>query len=157
MNRRISTFVLALSLGSVLAIGGAGATQWQQYVIERNGASVDIPVSVFGESAGLSDTQLGRHFYTRDRRADLMVEAIPNLENDTPASFLAKKRPPSGIEYKRVTPRFFVVSSVRNGKIWYDRCNRSAGYMNCILINYPASEKRGWDGIVTRMSLSLRP
>ncbi len=69
-------------------------------------------------------------------------------------------QPPPGITYKRVTPDFFVVSSVRNGKIWYDRCNRSTGsgsgdYMNCILINYPASEKRQWDGIVTRISHSL--
>src|SRR5581483_3740541 len=157
MELRLSTFALGLSLGLVLGTGDVGATVWQQYVIEKTGASVDIPVSVFGENAGLPDAQLGRHFFTRDRRADLMVEAIPNSENDTPAAFLAKKRPPSGIEYKRVTPRFFVVSSVRNGKIWYDRCNRSAGYMNCILINYPASEKRQWDGIVTRMSLSLRP
>jgi hypothetical protein len=157
MEFRISTLALALSLGLVLKAGVAGATEWQQYVIAQNGASVDIPVSVFGENAGLPDAAPGRHFYTSDHRADLTVQAIPNSENDTPAAFLAKRHPPPGIVYRRVTPGFFVVSSIRNGKIWYNRCNRSARYMNCILINYPASEKRQWDGIVTRMSYSLRP
>jgi hypothetical protein len=57
--------------------------------------------------------------------------------------------------YKRVTPSFFVVSSVRNERIWYNRCNRSGGYMNCVLINYPAAEKRQWDGVVTRVSHTL--
>jgi hypothetical protein len=72
-----------------------------------------------------------------------------------PATFLAKKKPPQGIEYKRVTPRFFAVSSVRKDKIWYDRCNFSGHYINCVLINYPAAEERQWDDIVTRISLSL--
>jgi len=85
------------------------------------------------------------------------VQSFPNLANDSPASFLAKKRPPPGIVYKRVTPNFFVVSSFRNGKIWYNRCNRANDYMNCILINYPAAEKRQWDGVVTRISRTLSP
>jgi hypothetical protein len=45
--------------------------------------------------------------------------------------------PPPGISYKRVTPGFFAVSSVRKDRIWYNRCNLVSGYMNCILINYP--------------------
>jgi hypothetical protein len=49
-----------------------------------------------------------------------------------------------------------VVSSVRRGKIWYDRCNFTARYVHCVLINYPAAEKRQWDAAVTRMSRSLR-
>jgi hypothetical protein len=28
--------------------------------------------------------------------------------------------------------------------------------MNCVLINYPAAEKRQWDSIVTRISTTLR-
>ena len=93
-------------------------------------------------------------------RADDSRKAIPNPSNDLPAMFLSKMRPPSGILYKRVTPSFFVVSSVRNDRIWYNRCTRTtdggpSGYMNCVLINYPAAEKRRWDGVVTRISRSL--
>jgi hypothetical protein len=85
----------------------------------------------------------------------MTVQSIPNDANDTPAVFLAKKNPPPGIIYKRVTSGFFVVSSVSNGKIWYNRCNRAPRYMQCVLINYPAAEKRRWDDVVTRISNSL--
>lgn len=67
-----------------------------------------------------------------------------------PGTFLAKKRPPTGIIYERVTSDFFVVSSIRKDRIWYNRynrynrCNRGNGAMNCVLINYPAAEKRQW-------------
>ena len=157
MEVRVLACVLILGPSLVLHADAAGAADWESYVIAKSGGSVEIPVSVFSDRAGLPAGEVGQRFYTNDRRADLTVRAVPNLENDTPAAFLEKQRPPSGIVYKRVTPGFFVVSSFRNGKIWYDRCNRSAGYMNCVLINYPASEKRQWDGIVTRISHSLTP
>ena len=47
------------------------------------------------------------------------------------------------------------MSSVRGGRIWYNRCNRGDAVMHCVLINYPAAEKRRWDPIVTRISRSL--
>ena len=68
---------------------------------------------------------------------------------------LAKKKPPSDVVYKRVTPRFFVVSSFRNDIIWYNRCNFAGEFMNCVLINYPAAEKRQWDSVVNRISNTL--
>ena len=148
---------VALSLGLVPVAAAAATNEWKRYVIAKNGAAIEIPVSLFSEDAGPSEGGLGRRFYTNDHRADLTVEAIPNLENDTPAAFLAKKRPPSDIVYRRVTPEFFVVSSFRNGRIWYNRCNQSDRYMNCVLINYPASEKQQWDGVVTRISHTLTP
>ena len=55
----------------------------------------------------------------------------------------------------RVTERFFVVSSFRNGLIWYNRCNFARRTATCVLINYPASEKKQWDAVVTRISNSL--
>jgi hypothetical protein len=74
-----------------------------------------------------------------------------NASNDSPAAFLAKKHPPARIQYKRVTPRFFAVSSYKGDKVWYDRCNFSRRLVHCVLISYPASEERDWDDI----SLSL--
>lgn len=134
----------------------AEPTEWRRYVIASTGASVDMPVSIFTSDAGPPENGTGRRFFTEDRRADLTVQSIPNPGNDSPAAFLAKMRPPEGIIYKRITPGFFVVSSVKGDRIWYNRCNRGRGAMNCVLINYPAAEKRRWDDVVTRISRTLR-
>lgn len=133
----------------------AQGAEWRRFVIRNTGTSVEIPVGIFSEGAEISDGGTGRRFFTSDRRANLTVQSVANPENDTPATFLAKKHPPSRIMYQRVTPSFFVVSSVRNNRICYDRCNRSQGHMNCVLINYPAAEKRQWDSVVTRISHTL--
>ena len=151
MNARLIVIVLGL----VPAIAFADTTEWRRYVIPSTGANADIPASIFTEDAGSLDGGTGRRFFTKDRRADLTLQSVPNPDNDSPAEFLRKRRPPAGIHYKRVTPRFFAVSSVRNGRTWYNRCNRGNGYMNCVLINYPAAEERQWDAVVTRVSLSL--
>jgi hypothetical protein len=152
--RKFSLFT-ALVLSLVPASVLAGSAGWQRFVIPGTGTNVEIPVTIFSRDAELPDGGTGRRFYTDDRHADLTVQSVANPENDSPATFLAKKNPPSGILYKRVTPNFFVVSSIRGDRIWYNRCNRSNGYMNCVLINYPAAERRQWDHVVARISHTL--
>ena len=137
------------------ALAFAGDTEWRRYVIPSTGTSVDMPVSIFTSDAGVPEGGTGRRFFTEDRRADLTVQSVPNPGNESPAAFLAKMQPPAGIVYKRITPDFFVVSSIRNDRIWYNRCNRGSGTMNCVMINYPAAEKRQWDSVVTRISHTL--
>jgi hypothetical protein len=152
---KLSALACGIALNLVPALAGAGSSDWQRYTIAKTGAAVEIPVGIFSDDVALPDGGLGRRFYTSDRRADMTVQSIPNAANDSPSGFLAKQRPPANIVYQRITPDFFVVSSFRNGKIFYDRCNRSRDYLNCVLINYPAAEKRQWDAIVTRISHTL--
>lgn len=132
----------------------AQAQVWQRATLP-SGASVDVPTAVFVEESSQQQGVSGRRFVTADRRADLTLLTENNESELSPERFLARKRPPAGIIYRRVTPRFFVVSSIRNGKIWYNRCNRAPGTMHCVLMNYPAAEKRRWDAVVTRISHSL--
>ena len=80
---------------------------------------------------------------------------MPNRDGDSPETYLKQKNPPSGLVYKRIGPNFFVVSSFKGDQIWYDRCNFSASFIHCVLINYPADEKPQWDGVVARISHSL--
>ena len=59
-----------------------------------------------------------------------------------------------------MTRTFFAISSVRQGLIFYSRCNFSAdagGAIHCFDLVYPQQEKRAWDALVTRISRSLRP
>jgi hypothetical protein len=146
----------AVALVFIPALAHAGHTEWRRYVIPSTGTSVEMPVTIFTKDAGAPEGGTGRRFLTDDNRANLTLQSVPNPDNDSPAAFLASKNPPTGIIYKRVTPNFFVVSSIRNDRIWYNRCNRANGAMNCVLINYPAAEKRQWDGVVTRISHTLR-
>jgi hypothetical protein len=68
--------------------------------------------------------------------------------------------PPGQLAYQRVTPSFFAISVLKDDTIYYSRCNFSrseTSAIHCFDLVYPASEKRAWDAIVTRISLSLRP
>lgn len=149
--KTIAAVVIALCAASPVP---ARADSWTTYRIPETGTSVDIPTSVFTEQAGKPDGY-GQKFRTPDGDADLTVQAVRRQQGISPAGFLAAKQPPSGIVYKRITPGFFVVSSVKRDKIWYDRCNFTSRYVHCVLINYPAAEKRQWDQVVTRISHSL--
>ena len=149
-----STLVLAFVLGASTSMASAQPERWTRYTIPQTGTSMDFPSSIFTEQAGRPDGY-GQRFRTADGRADLTIQAAPNEANDSPATFLAKKHPPPRIQYKRVTPRFFAVSSYKGDKVWYNRCNFSGRLVHCVLINYPAEEERAWDNVVTRMSLSL--
>jgi hypothetical protein len=128
---------------------------WTTYTIPETGTSADFPASIFTEKAGPADGY-GRRFKTADGTATLSIQAAPNTSKDSPASFLAKRHPPAHIQYKRITSRFFALSSYRDDKVWYDRCNFSAGFVHCVLMKYPAKNEHQWDDIVTRISLSLR-
>jgi hypothetical protein len=116
---------------------------------------VDVPRDVFSREAGKPESGFGARFATSDGRANLTVQSVSNNSHDSPSVFLAKMKPPSGIVYRRVTGNFFVVSSFRNDLIWYNRCNFAGRFATCVLINYPASEKKRWDAVVTRISNSL--
>jgi hypothetical protein len=146
------------SLGFLLAawasIVSAQPVRWTTYTIPETRTSVDFPSSIFSEEAGRTD-RYGERFKSSDGRATLSIQAARNISHDSPAAFLAKNNPPADIQYKRVTPRFFAVSGYKDDKVWYDRCNFSGGFVRCVVLNYPASEERAWDDIVTRISLSL--
>ena len=153
LRRRLAAIVL-LSIVP-LTQPTAASLEWRRYTIPATGLSVDVPISLFEEDKGATEETLGRHLFTKDYRANLTIQSFPNPDNVSPAAFLEKMRPPADIQYRRVTPKFFAVSSVLDGHTWYNRCNRAKGFMNCVLINYPAAEERQWDAIVTRISLSL--
>ena len=54
--------------------------------------------------------------------------------------------------------RFFAISGTKDGSTFYSRCNFSRGHgtMHCVYLTYLQTETRTWDGVVTRISLSLR-
>ena len=97
---------------------------------------------------------------TPEGRARLHVFTVRNERGESPAQFLARvfPRDRGRLTYERVARGFFAVSQPAEGaRILYRRCNFAGALIHCVDLQYPLAEKRAWDGIVTRISLSLRP
>ena len=154
----VGTFAV-FSLQSAQGQREGSAIEWATFSEERFGTRVQYPVDVFTHAEGQSERGHGRQFRTTDGRATLAIYSLPNETRDTPASFLRKnlRTPRSTLHYRRVTPAFFAISRVHEGTIFYSRCNFSVGAAHCFDLQYPEREKRAWDAVVTRISLSLRP
>jgi hypothetical protein len=135
---------------------------WQRLTIETFGTEVDYPAAIFTVADGASEKGVGQRLRSADGRAVLTVYARENDTSDTPASYLKSnlRLARSALDYERVTAAFFAISSVRQGVIYYSRCNFSSemgGAVHCFDLVYPQREQRAWDPIVTRISRSLRP
>jgi len=149
---------LALSL-TALALPSAQAAPHDWATLRHDGAVVQVPRDVFPVAAGEGDPK-GRLLATPEGRARLHVFTVRNERGESPAQFLARvfPRDRGRLTYQRVAGNFFAVSQpTEGGRILYRRCNFVRDVIHCVDLQYPRSEKRAWDGIVTRISLSLRP
>ena len=135
---------------------------WQTFQVKDFGTTVDYPAGIFSEPAGKAEKGSGQRFNSADGRSTLTVYALENADGDTPASYLTKnlRMPRSALQYERVTRSFFAISTEGQGTVLYSRCNFASGVggtVHCIDLVYPQDVARAWDGIVTRISRSLRP
>jgi hypothetical protein len=154
-----TTVVLAFVLG--LACRPSEAADWTTFVEPNFGTTLELPTEVFSVHEGSSYRGIGEQYTTTDARATLAVYSQQNSRHDTPQTYLRRNSlvPRRMIEYVRVTRSFFAVSTTARGMILYSRCNfsRRSSTIHCFDLKYPASEKRAWNDIVTRMSRSLEP
>jgi hypothetical protein len=137
-----------------------GNVRWTAYTDEF-GTRVEYPDSVFSVAGGAPEGGKGRDFASANGRARLSIYVQGNPKRQTPASYLREhfRGSRASLHYDRVAPHFFAVSTNQGATILYRRCNFSGTQhtIHCIDLSYPRSEKRAWDGLVTRMSRSLRP
>jgi hypothetical protein len=162
MMRRPQIVFFLIVTCAMAALTSASAQQrasnWR-FISDGYGTEVDFPADLFPLEVEASPYGQGRAFRTADGRAALWLYFQGNEVADDPRGFVERnlKTPRGTINYMRVTDRFFVVSGVHNDDVYYSRCNFSAArHMHCAYLVYPNSEARDWDGVVTRISLSLR-
>ena len=131
---------------------------WQTFQVPEYGTHVEYPARLFAP-VGEAEKGVGQRFEREDGRAVLSIYARENQDDDTPAGYLRKNLRQPVLDYERVTRSFFAISMERDGTIYYSRCNFSArrSIIHCFDLVYPQSEKKAWDPVVTRISLSLRP
>jgi hypothetical protein len=135
---------------------------WQTLTIEGFGTELQYPAGIFAIADGPAEKGTGQRLRSADGRAVLTVYSRENDAAETPASYLRGnlRLARSALDYERITPSFFAISSVRQGAVFYSRCNFSSemgGAIHCFDLIYPQREQRAWDPVVTRISRSLRP
>lgn len=156
---RVISFGLAIATCASIGVA-MGQERWETYTNPRFGTAADFPSSIFSVRNQPPDNGDGQSFQSSDGRAQLSIYGQHNAGADTPKSYLENYVDQQGVSYRRVTSRYYVVSGVRDGSIFYQRCNFSAdrdGIIDCLNVSYPIQEKAAWDSIVARLSQSLRP
>ena len=153
---------LLLTIAGLVFLGSPSHAQtsdpsWKRISDPDIGVSVDYPTGVFRTYSGATDRHPGKRFSSSDGQAEFAYYGFENNRRETPAHYLNRTLvvEPRQLIYRRITNNFFVISSVRNKRIFYSRCNFGPR-VKCIYLQYPASEKRKWDRAVTRISHSLR-
>jgi hypothetical protein len=134
---------------------------WQNFQVPEFGTRVQIPAGIF-IPVGKPRLGSGQRFERADGRAVLSIYSRPNNTGESPATYLRQnlRVDRSALDYERIARSFFAVSLERDGVILYSRCNfssRARAAIHCFDLTYPQEEKRSWDAVVTRISLSLRP
>ena len=152
--------LLALAPNAEAQFRKQSPADWRTFEVPDFGTRVQYPASIF-TPAGDPEMGLGQRFERADGRAVLSIYARPKA-GETPRTYLRKhlRVERSQLEYVRIARSFFAISSERDGVILYSRCNFSRGArgaIHCFDMKYPQEEKRSWDAVVTRISLSLRP
>jgi hypothetical protein len=161
--RIFAALVVVLVAGSHAAAqqdgaAGPGDPGWRTFSDPSFGTRVEFPAGLFSAAAGRPQQGEGQRFRTGDGRAELSIYSMPR-QGHTPTSFLRSNLQVSreSLHYRRVARNFFAVSADHQGSTYYSRCNFSQAAIHCIYVVYPRAEKRAWDGIVTRISRTLRP
>jgi hypothetical protein len=159
MRQLFARIGMSAAFVSVACVSVSAQERWIEYTDAR-GTRVEYPRDLF--SVRKQPEGGGEVLSTRDGRARLHMFSMANPRALAPSAFIRSHfpAPRSTLKYDRVARNFFALSTRRQGMIVYLRCNFSSargGTLHCVDIRYPASEKRAWDGIVTRISRSIRP
>jgi len=143
-----------------VAASAAAQQRWATYANPRFGTTVDYPASLFPQRDPPPANGDGQRFRSRDGRMRLSAWGQYNVNDDTPESYVKDiVERDGGITYRQITQRYFVVSGLRQGEIFYQRCNFAAkpdDVIDCFKLIYPAADKAVLDPVVARLSRSLR-
>ena len=161
LSRCLAGIVLVTLVSSAQALREQKPVDWRTFEVSDFGTRIQYPAGIF-TPAGKPEKGLGQRFERADGRAVLSIYSGSNEADDNPTTYLRHnlRVSRSALDYVRITRSFFAISSERDGVILYSRCNFSGGArgaIHCFDLKYPQEEKRSWDAIVTRISLSLRP
>jgi len=150
----------AILLYALLALAGPGGDshQWGSYANPRYGTRLAYPADLFGHAVG-SDNGDGVTMRSADG-ATLAVFGANNVNDDSPARYvqgLVAGDRYARLSYRLVRPRFAILSGRSGGRVFYERyAFTRGGTIHAFVLEYPVAMRARYDGLVARMSASLR-
>lgn len=152
-----------LTFGSALpANAGPVFTDWTTVKNDRHGFAIAYPTNVF-EQKTQPTTDEGRVFVSKDGKAKLLVGAFANADNHSLAEYrdflMTDQFAGAAIDYAPVRRKWFVLSGVRNGEIFYQRVSFTCGgrLINSWAMLYPESERKTYDRVVEAVARTYMP
>lgn len=150
--RKLSFLLVVLALSAA----AAAQTKYKTYNNARFGYSIAYPSDLLkpqGEAAN-SDGQV----FTSDD-AEMRVFGSNMLLHETllkEFNAVVKERGESSITYKAYRKNFFVVSGVKDGKIFYQKTMAKNGAYITFMIEYDEARRDVYDKAVTQMVKSFK-
>ena len=151
---RVSAAVVASVLATTAV---AQSAEWLTYRNARFGYMIGYPIDVFEEEPA-NESEDGRLVLSRDGKAKLLVGAFANDDGmtlDAYRKFLIERNYVGAeIGYAPVRARWFVLSGVRDGTVFYERVTFTCQgrIINSWALLYPEAEKKRFDPIVARIA-----
>jgi hypothetical protein len=164
MNRSMIWALGAFAAMISASAAGAGPRldDWATLKNERHGFAIAYPVNVF-EQKTEPTTDEGRVLLSRDGKAKLLVGAFENTDNKTLEDYrqfvIDEQYPGAAIDYDVIKQRWFVVSGIHDGQIFYQRVSFTCGgkLINSWAMLYPETERKTYDAVLTAVSKTYLP
>jgi len=161
--KRTCAALCLAAVGATLAEAAAERTGgWTSYRNARHGFMIAWPTNVFpGEPA--RDTEEGQVLVSPDGAAKLMMASFVNEHGVSMAEYrqqlLAENYAGVQLDYAPLKDRWFVLSGVRDGVMFYERVTFTCGgrLINSWAMLYPAAERHFYDRIVEHVARTYRP
>ena len=147
----------ALPAAQSMAQDGGGIATYRN---ERHGFSLSYPTGQF--VALPSATEDGRQFVSKDGSARLLVGTLPNFDNknlrDYRTFVLNESYPGAKVDYAPLRDRWFVISGIRNGMVFYQRVNFTCGNrnINSWAVVFPEDQKAVYEPIIEQIHRDYR-
>ncbi len=142
----------------VLMISSATAqTMMQHYCNPRFAFCIDYPSSFVMQSA--PDNDDGRTFKSKDGLVKMLVYGSNNsLMEKLETRFNAESSSSDTrkVSYKLFKANYFVISSIENNKVFYQKVLFKNDEYKTFLISYPTSLKKIYDPITAKIAASFK-
>jgi serine/threonine-protein kinase len=146
-----------VAIAAILYAGAVHAQGWRSYRNARFGTTADVPKDwTMGEAPENDD---GRVFTAPDKQSQIIV--FGGFRTAQKEQELADRLAPGvgeTVTYRRKGKNWIAVSGTKGDRIFYRKsllsCNGAV--WNSVAIDYPSSQKKTFDPLVTRVAHSLR-